>query len=529
MEGPWAWGLDGTIVTLTLVVGSLVLLYWYSVSAFSQLERVGIKHPKPLPFIGNVLLFHKGFWEGDKQLIQKYYMGRRAMILLCEPEAIKQVLQKDFGNFRNRMKLNMVTKPMSDSLLCLRDDQWKRVRSVLTPSFSAARMKEMCPLINDACDVLVSNLRGFADSGEPCNVQRCYACFTMDAVASVAFGTQVDSQKDPDHPLVQNSKRFLELFTPFKPLVLMSLAFPSIMIPIARWLPNKNRDQINRFFLKVFRDMIALRDRQSANERRRDFLQLMLDARSSVSHITVDHFDIVNQADLLAPQRGGPETQAEGLEPPKKAAKKLNEEEILGQAFLFLFAGYETTSSLLSFATYLLATHPECQEKLLREVDEFTQRHGVADYNTVHDLPYMDLVISETLRMYPPAFRFAREVAQDCTVMGQRIPAGAVLEIPVGCLQNDPRFWPEPEKFKPERFTPEEKQKRHPFVYLPFGAGPRSCIGMRLALLETKITMFRVLQKFSFQTCPLTQIPLQVNAMSTLRAKDGVYVNIISR
>ncbi|XP_075439768.1 thromboxane-A synthase-like, partial [Ascaphus truei] len=200
----------------------------YSVSAFSQLERVGIKHPKPLPFIGNVLLFHKGFWEGDKQLIQKYgpicgyYMGRRAMILLCEPEAIKQVLQKDFGNFRNRMKLNMVTKPMSDSLLCLRDDQWKRVRSVLTPSFSATRMKEMCPLINDACDVLVSNLLGFADSGEPCNVQRCYACFTMDAVASVAFGTQVDSQKDPDHPLVQNSKRFLELFTPFKPLVLMS-------------------------------------------------------------------------------------------------------------------------------------------------------------------------------------------------------------------------------------------------------------------------------------------------------------------
>ncbi|KAM4676694.1 LOW QUALITY PROTEIN: thromboxane-A synthase [Discoglossus pictus] len=521
----WTYGLDGSTVTIGLVIGFLALLYWYSVSAFSQLERVGIKHPKPLPFIGNVLLFQKGFWDGDKHLLQTYgpicgyYMGRRPMILVAEPEAIKQVLQKSFANFTNRMKLHSVTKPMSDSLLCLRDDKWKRVRGILTPSFSAIRMKEMCSLINEVCDSLVSNLQKFADSGEDCNAQRCYACFTMDLVASVAFGTQLDSQKDPDHPMVQNSKRFLELFTPFKPLVLLTLAFPSIMNPIARRIPNKKRDQINRFFFKVIRDIIAARDQQPANERRRDFLQLMLDARDSVSNVTVDHFDIVNQADISAPA---------SQEQPKKSTKNLSEDEILGQAFIFLIAGYETTCSLLSFATNLLATHPECQKRLLQEVDEFAKKHDVADYNTVHDLPYMEMVISETLRMYPPAFRFAREAAQDCTIMGQRIPAGAVVEIPIGCIQNDPRFWPEPEKFKPERFTAEEKQKRHPFVYLPFGAGPRSCIGMRLAILKAKIGLF-LLQKFRFETCPRTQIPIQVSAFSTLRPKDGVFVKVVAR
>ncbi|XP_069820276.1 thromboxane-A synthase isoform X2 [Dendropsophus ebraccatus] len=487
MAESWGDGLDTTKVTLTLIAGLLALLYWYSVSAFSQLRRMGIRHPWPAPFIGNVLLFQKGFWDGADQIIKTfgpitgYYLGRRPIVLLSDPEAVRQVLQKDFSNFTNRM---------------------------------------MCPLINQGCDVLLSNLQGFADSGDPCNVQRCYACYTMDIVASVAFGTKVDSQKDPDHPLVQNSRKFLELFTPFKPLVLLTLAFPSIMIPIVRRLPNKNRDQVNRFFGTAIRGMVAARDGLPANERRRDFLQLMLDARSSAARVSVDHFDIVNQADVTAPV---------GEEPVRRAAKTLSEDEILGQAFIFLIAGYETTCSLLSFTTYLLATHPACQEELLREVDHFAENHDGADYNTVHDLPYMDLVISESLRMYPPAFRFAREAARDCTVMGCKIPAGTVLEIPIGCMQNDPKYWAEPEEFRPERFSAEEKQKRHPFLYLPFGAGPRSCIGMRLAILEAKITLYRILRRFRFQTCPRTQIPLQVTAVSTLRPKDGVYVKILAR
>ncbi|XP_068133444.1 thromboxane-A synthase [Hyperolius riggenbachi] len=532
METVWACGMDGCTVTVALILGLLGLLYWYSTSAFSQLQKIGIQHPKPKPFIGNVLLFQKGFWEGAAEIMQTYgpisgyYLGRRPVILLSDPDAIKQVLQKDFANFTNRMKLNLVTKPMSDSLLCLRDEQWKRVRSVLMPSFSTSRMKEMCPLINQGCDVLVSNLQRFADSGEPCNVQSSYACYTMDIVASVAFGTNVDSQKNPDHPLVKNSKKFLELFTPFKPIILLTLSFPSIMIPIIRHLPNKNRDKINSFFRKTIMEMISARDQQPAHERRRDFLQLMLDARNFSGLVSVDQFDVVNQADADAPQSGGTEVHEETT---RSSTKKLDDDEIMGQAFIFLIAGYETTCSLLSFTTYLLATQPQCQEKLLKEVDEFSAAHDGADYSSVHDLPYLDMVISESLRIYPPAFRYARQAGRDCTVMGHKIPAGMVVEIPVGCIQNDPQYWPEPKEFKPERFTAEEKQKRHPCVYLPFGAGPRSCIGMRLAILEAKITLFRILQKFCFETCPKTQIPLQVTSFSTLRPKDGVYVKFVAR
>ncbi|XP_075795521.1 thromboxane-A synthase isoform X5 [Pelodiscus sinensis] len=417
--------INGTTVTVALLVILLVLLSWYSTSAFSRLQRVGIRHPTPLPFIGNLLFFQQGFWENHTKLIKDYgpvsgyYMGRRMYVLVSEPEMIKHILVKDFSNFTNRMTTAMVTRPMVDSILCLRDQRWKDVRSILTPAFSAAKMKEMTPLINQACDVLLSNLKVYADSGKAFDIQRSYGCFTLDVVASVAFGTQVDSQKNPDDVFVQNCKKFFQ-FSLLRPILILTIAFPFIMIPLIRILPNKSRDDLNGFFIEVIKNMIALRDHQDANE-------------------------------------------------------------------------------------------------------------DIPDYQNVRELPYLDMVIAETLRMYPPAFRFTRETLRDCVVRGQQIPAGAIVEIAVGHLHYNPEFWPEPEKFIPERFTAEAKLQHNPFAYLPFGAGPRSCIGMRMALLEMKMTLLRILQKFKFETSTETQIPLQLTSLSTLGPKNGVYIKIVPR
>ncbi|XP_074839923.1 thromboxane-A synthase [Carettochelys insculpta] len=522
--------INGTTVTLGLLVILLVLLYWYSTSGFSRLEAVGIRHPPPLPFIGNLLFFRQGYWENHTKLINEYgpvcgyYIGRRMYVLVSEPEMIKHILVTNFSNFTNRMTSSLATKPIVDSILCLRDQRWKEVRSRLTPAFSGAKMEEMTVLINQACDVLLSNLKDHADSGQAFDIQRSYGCFTLDVVASVAFGIHVDSQTNPDDAFVKNCKKFFE-FSVFRPILILTIAFPFIMIPLLRILPNKSRDELNGFFIKAIKNMIALRDQQDANERRRDFLQLMLDARSSTNAIGVEHFDTVNRADLSIRDCMLPTDKA----PLGKVQMTLSEDEIVGQAFLFLIAGYETTTSALSFATYLLATNPECQRKLLQEIDEFSEKHDVPDCQNVQELPYLDMVIAETLRMYPPAFRFTRETSKDCVVMGQHIPAGATVEIAVGHLHYNPEFWPEPEKFIPERFTEEAKLQHNPFAYLPFGTGPRSCIGMRLALLEMKMTLLRILQKFKFETSSETQIPLQLTSVATLGPKNGVYVKIVPR
>ncbi|KAM8891790.1 thromboxane-A synthase isoform 2-T3 [Spinachia spinachia] len=526
---------SGLSVTLSLFLIFLGLLYWYSIYPYSVLSRCGIKHPKPVPFLGNIFMFRQGFFNPINDLIKThgrvcgYYLGRRPVVVIADPDMLRQVMVRDFSSFTNRMTLRFASKPMTDCLLMLRNERWKRVRSILTPSFSAAKMKEMVPLINTVTDSLMSNLNVYAESGDAFDIHKCFGCFTMDVIASVAFGTQVDSQKNPDDPFVRHAQMFFS-FSFFRPIMLFFIAFPFITAPLARFLPNKRRDQMNHFFINIIQKIIKQREDQPAEERRRDFLQLMLDARTSKECASLEYFDSATHA---ADQQTQPSaSDQDDRLPPKEPSsrrplkKMITEDEIVGQAFVFLLAGYETSSNTLAFTCYLLAINPECQRKVQREVHDFFSRHESPDYTNVQELKYLDMVVSETLRLYPPGFRFARDIDQDCVLNGQFLPKGATLEIPAGFLHYDPEHWTEPERFIPERFTPEAKASRHPFVYLPFGAGPRNCVGMRLAQLEIKMALVRLFHRFSIVACCETKVPLELKSSSTLGPKNGIFVKI---
>ncbi|XP_042351719.1 thromboxane-A synthase [Plectropomus leopardus] len=534
---------SGLSVTLSLFLIFLGLLYWYSVYPFSVLSRCGIKHPKPVPFFGNIFLFRQGFFNPINDLIKThgrvcgYYLGRRAVVVIADPDMLRQVMVRDFSSFPNRMTVRFATKPMTDCLLMLRNERWKRVRSILTPSFSAAKMKEMVPLINTAIDALMSNLNISAESGEAFDIHKCFGCFTMDVIASVAFATQVDSQNNPDDPFVRHAQMFFS-FSFFRPIMLFFISFPFIMAPLAKLIPNKRRDQMNGFFINSIQKIIKQREEQPPEQRRRDFLQLMLDARTSKESVSLEHFDTANAAGELDDRNqqtqqsaSDQEDRLHSQEPPTRRLQKkmITEDEIVGQAFVFLLAGYETSSNTLAFTCYLLAIHPECQCKVQEEVDDFFTRHESPNYTNVQELKYLDMVICEALRLYPPGFRFARDIDQDCVLNGQFLPKGATLEIPAGFLHYDPEHWPEPERFIPERFTPEAKASRHPFVYLPFGAGPRNCVGMRLAQLEIKMALVRLFHRFSIVACSETKVPLELKSSSTLGPKNGIFVKIKRR
>lgn len=531
-------------VTLSLFLVFLGLLYWYSVYPFSVLSRCGIKHPKPVPFLGNIFMFRQGFFGAVTDIIKThgrvcgYYLGRRPVVVVADPDILRQVMVRDFWSFPNRMTLRFATKPLSDCLLMLRNDRWKRVRSILTPSFSAAKMKEMVPLINTAIDALMNNLNVHAESGEAFDIHKCFGCFTMDVIASVAFATQVDSQNNPDDPFVRYAQMFFT-FSFFRPIMLFSIAFPFIMAPLAGLIPNKRRDQLNNFFINTIQRIIKQREEQPPEQRRRDFLQLMLDARTSKDCASLDHFDTANHAEEIDHRsqhtqpsasdqdNDQPHPQESTIRRPQK--KMMTEDEVVGQAFVFLLAGYETSSNTLGFTCYLLALNPECQRKVQEEVDDFLTRYDSPHYTNVQELKYLDMVICEALRLYPPAFRFARDIDEDCVVNGQSLPKGASLEIPAGFLHYDPEHWPEPEKFIPERFTPEAKASRHPFVYLPFGAGPRNCVGMRLAMLEMKMALVHLFRRFSIVACSETKVPLELKSSSTLGPKNGIFVKLTQR
>ncbi|KAK3736032.1 hypothetical protein QZH41_002750 [Actinostola sp. cb2023] len=209
--------------------------------------------------------------------------------------------------------------------------------------------------------------------------------------------------------------------------------------------------------------------------------------------------------------------------------KKLTDDEVIAQCVVFLLAGYESSSFTLSMMCYSLATNPDVQERLQQEIDRvWTDEDEMPSYDMVHKLPYLDMVMSETLRLYPPAFASFRECNKECVVNGVKIPKDALILVPAYSIHRDPNIYPNPEKFDPERFSAEAKQSRDPYLYIPFGHGPRNCVGMRFAQMEIKLVLVRLLKKYSLVVTTETKPP-QLQIKATLTVTGGVYLGVVKR
>ncbi|APA98697.1 cytochrome P450 [Nocardia seriolae] len=176
----------------------------------------------------------------------------------------------------------------------------------------------------------------------------------------------------------------------------------------------------------------------------------------------------------------------------------LSDNEIRDQVKVFLFAGHDTTATLLTFALHLLGRHPEVQARVHDEATRALPAEPAAE--DLAGLPYTTMVIKEAARLYPPAPYISRRTSRDTDICGYRIPAGADLAVSPWVIHHREDLWPDPFQFDPERFTPEREAQRHKFAWLPFGQGPRGCIGYRFAMLEAVLTLAILVRDFEF-TC----------------------------
>ena len=213
-----------------------------------------------------------------------------------------------------------------------------------------------------------------------------------------------------------------------------------------------------------------------------------------------------------------------------QGVSKLSDDEVTAQSVTFLIAGFETTGNTLCSTAYFLATYPEVQDRIIQEVDEALESSGSKPlYDVVQKMPYLDQVISEVLRLCGPAFSLLRGCEEETAIKGVRFPKGIDVNIPAYVLHRDPEVWDNPLEFNPENFSPEAKEKRSPYSYLPFGTGPRQCIGMRFALLEIKLGLLEILRRFKFERAPETVTTLEHRAVALMAPKDIIYVKIKAR
>ena len=204
--------------------------------------------------------------------------------------------------------------------------------------------------------------------------------------------------------------------------------------------------------------------------------------------------------------------------------KYLTNEDITAQVLVFFLGAYDTSSSTIAFAGYELAVNPLIQKKLRQELGKAHKAcDGNITYEKLLELKYLDMVISETLRKWPQGSRLDRKCTKAFEIQPERVgeqvvklKEGDFCWIPVYGLHMDPNYFPNPDAFDPERFNDENIEKIQPCTYLPFGSGPRNCIGSRFALLETKIVLYYLLLEFEFVPTEKTQIPIKIRKDSAL-------------
>ncbi|XP_023238533.1 cytochrome P450 3A29-like isoform X1 [Centruroides sculpturatus] len=384
---------------------------------------------------------------------------------------------------------------------------------------------KMSPIINDAIELLLNNFEKFCESGEAFESYALYQRLTMDVIVRTAFGFQSDIQINPKSSLYKLSN--ILIHAPFKHLFILFTRSFEFLQPFFRLVRiifgaiiNRGRNPLKELLDNC--EAIINSRKKDPTKRRTDFLQLMIDAR-------IEDKANIDYQSLAASESVDKESNEKELINGTSNSRSLTMDEMVGNAFVFLLAGFETTSTALSYCSLMLANFPEVQEKIRKEVNALMEEEEELDYGSVQKLQYLDQVLKETLRLYPPIYLFVnREASDNVQYENIFIPKGMSIQVPVYWLHRDPNNWENPEEFRPERFAPENANKHNPLSWQPFGAGPRNCVGMRFAMMEAKLVLARLLQKYRVLPCEKTdKHPIQLKPSPiAVRPKYGAYVKL---
>lgn len=444
--------------------------------------------PPGLPLLGNLLPFRRdvlGLLLASRAAygdVVRFRLGPMVLHLVAHPDGIRHVLQERAEQYDKTTRSSSKIRGLTGlSLLTASGALWHRQRRLVQPGFRPAAVAGYVARMAEATDAMLEGWQRRA--GEPFDVASDMMRLTYSIVGRALFSADVSGEADA----VERAMAVLlsHTYGRLQRIVDLPLAVPT---------PGNRR----------FRAALATVDRVVfrilAERRRTDPAEAPEDLLST----------LLRQRD-------------------EETGRGMSDEELRNETITLLLAGHETTANALTWTLYLLARHPEAMERLSDEVESVLGDRvpGAADLAA---LPYTERVIREAMRLFPPIWILERRALAEDEIGGYRIPAGSTVEVSPWVTHRHPAFWDEPERFDPDRFTPERSAGRPQLAYIPFGAGPRYCVGGHFAMTEALVILARVSR--ITQSHRLRLVPGQTVeplAGITLRARDGVRVRLEPR
>ncbi|CAG9811404.1 unnamed protein product [Chironomus riparius] len=528
---------------ILIIIWILIIAGWFLYKrakiVYEELESYGIPYEGAINSywgIIELLLMKRHFFYliddqykkfKGQQIVPAFNLSQRSF-MARDAEIIKQITIKDFDSFVNHDQSfnGDIDSLQGKMLFTLVDDEWRNMRNTLSPIFTSSKMKMMFGILSDcASDFMVHYEKKVKETGKlVINSKETFSRFTVDGICSAVLGFKGDCVENEDSELYKLSVRMqpVDIWSTFK--FLLFFFFANIYKFFKFQLTTK---EIRDFFYNAI--VKVMKEREQNGTFRPDVIQLLMQAKKGQLKVQ-DKENEVNEAELS--------NFSANIEYDVKAknTKLTNwtDEHYMAQGFIFFFAGYDTTQTLLQVTTYSLAKNKDVQQKLIDEVDEVVASLGDASisYETLHKMQYLDMVISEALRYWPPASATTRGCNRDYDLKlnnGKviKMKPGDDVSLPIYSIQHDPKYFEDPEKFDPERFSDERKGSIVDGSYIPFGYGPRVCIGSRFALMEAKLLIFNLLRKFTFEVCDKTPEKFELAPnFANFELKEKIFIEL---
>jgi cytochrome P450 len=415
----------------------------------------------------------------DQLVIPRRFLWQHSLIV-NDPAGIKHVLLDNAANYHKTALARRLLEPgLGQGLLTSEDETWRRHRRIMAPSFDPRSVVGYAPIMTEVAE-------GLADAWDalPAGAELDVAAAMMHATLHVISRTMFSSDSGGIVDVVESGVERYQ--AEIRPTFLDLVGLPDwIPIPGRQAAAGRSLGAFDRAIDRLIADRTAHPGSGS-----RDLLARLIAARDE--------------------ETGGGMTA----------------KEVRDQVVTIFMAGHETTALALSWTWYLLAMHPAVEARLHAELDSVLGGR-VPRHDDVAKLPYARMVIDEAMRLYPPAHSLSRTALADDEVSGHRVRRGSAVFILPWLVHRHRRLWQDPDRFDPERFTPERSASRPRFAYLPFGGGPRICIGAAFALTEAVLILATLARRYRLRLVP--GHPVEPQGLITLRARHGIKVTLERR